>query len=90
MFKYMNIPKSRVTEDSNHLFNQLNNQASVKQTKYPSSGLRHFVNERRKGGNKVLFGITVATLTMIMGGSIYFAVNQYQQSTTSSHLLLNK
>lgn len=89
----MNIPKSRVVEDSKHpinIFSQLNNQASVNATKHPSTGFKNFVDERRKGGNKLLFGITVAALTMIMGGSIYFAVNHYQQSTTSSHLINNK
>lgn len=89
----MNIPKSRVVEDSKHptnIFSQLNHQASVNTTKHPSTGFKNFVDERRKGGNKLLFGITVAALTMIMGGSIYFAVNHYQQSTTSSHLINNK
>jgi len=89
----MNIQKSRLLEDSNNetrTFSQLNNHSSVINQKCPSQGFKHFVSERQKGSNKLLFGLTVTALTMIMGGSIFFAVNQYQLPATPSNLSISK
>lgn len=90
--KYMDIQKSRLLADSSNdqdTFSQLNNHSSAINVKRPAPALNQIVAERKKGGNKLLFGFTVAVLMMIMGGSIFFAINQYQQSTTPSYLLLN-
>lgn len=89
----MNIQKSRVLKDSSNdtsTFSQLNNPSSTINTKLPTQAPSNIVAERRKGGNKLLFGLTVTVLTMIMGGSIFFAVNQYQNSATSNYLIINK
>lgn len=88
----MDIQKSRLLADSSKsqdTFSQLNNHSSAINAKHPTQELNQTVAERKKGGNKFLFGFTVAVLMMIMGGSIFFAINQYQQSTTPSYLLLN-
>lgn len=88
----MDIHKSRLLADSSNdqgRFSQLNNHSSAINAKRPTQDFNQIVAGRKKGGNKLLFGFTVAILTMIMGGSIFFAINQYQQSTTPSYSLLN-
>jgi hypothetical protein len=82
----MNIQKNRVIEDSNNgtnTFSQLNKYLSVRKTKRQDQGSNPIVSERRQGSNQLLFGITVAVLTAIMGSSILFAINQYHPPKTS-------
>lgn len=89
----MNIQKSGVIEDSKNetiTFSKLSNQPSTINTRSSTRGLKQFVAERPQGSNKLLFGITVTVLTMIMGGSIFCAVNQYQQSNFSNPVIINK
>ncbi|MGC1396587.1 MAG: hypothetical protein WA828_20175 [Coleofasciculaceae cyanobacterium] len=80
----MNIQKSRLLEDSNNTstFSKLTNHSATN-IKSSTQALKNIVAERKKGGNKLLFGFTVAVLTTIMGGSIFFAINQYQPPDTS-------
>lgn len=63
------------------------------QTRYQTHAAR-FVNERKQKSNKLLFGITVAALTGIMGGAIFLAMNppQPQKASTNSitHLADNQ
>lgn len=75
----MNIQNSRVIKNST------NNSLTVGEAKRQGQRLKSIISERRQGSNKLLFWLTVTALTAIMGGSILFAINQYQLPKTSNH-----
>lgn len=60
----------------------INNYISAIQARYQSQVSQSAV-ERKPKSNKLLFGLTVVTLTGIMGGTIFLAINQYQPQKTS-------
>ncbi len=82
----MNIQNSRVIENSNNVNSvSTNNSLTVGEAKRQGQRLKSIISERRQSSNKLLFWLTVTALTAIMGGSILFAINQYQLPKTSSH-----
>lgn len=64
----------------------INQYISAIQTRYRTHAAKS-LTERRQKSNRLLFGLTVAALTGIMGGVIFMAMHQSQPQKASTNSL---
>lgn len=86
----MNINKTQVSENINTRVTQLkkNEKNTYREGQIYEEILERIperkpvVNNKRKG-NRLLFGVTVTTLTAIMAGTVFYAMHQNQPKKNS-------
>ena len=83
----MNINKTQVSENINNCVPHLKKNAYREGQIYEEvleqiPERKPVVNNKRKG-NRLLFGVTVTTLTAIMAGTVFYAMHQNQPKKNS-------
>lgn len=84
----MNINQTKNSENLNESVAQIN-QLHHQECHIYEKGLEQIpeqqaiVSRKKRKGNRLLFGITVTTLTGIMAGTVFYAMHQNQPQKTS-------